>query len=203
MAPPLQYSYLANPMDGGAWWAAVYGVTKSQTRLRDFTFTFPFHVLEKEMATHSSVPAWRIPGTGEPGGLLSMGLHRVGHDWSALAAAAAVNSSCCGQDFQIQKPSWGTVLGPASSLYGSSSLFCDHCLALQKAVSWENQRDSFICLAYLWNHWRYVFWIPLFIYIFSICFSGKRVNITVTFCFPKQKTYWISNIKNKRNHRDW
>ena len=67
-------------MDGGAWWAVVYGVTKSQTRLIDFTFTFHFHVLEKAMATHFSVLAWRIPGTGEPGGLPSMGSHRVGHD---------------------------------------------------------------------------------------------------------------------------
>ena len=70
---PLQYSCLENPMDGGAWWAAVHGVVKSRTRLNDFTFTFYFHALEKEMETHSSVPAWRIPGTGEPGGLLSMG----------------------------------------------------------------------------------------------------------------------------------
>ena len=77
---PLQYSCLENPMDGGAWKAAVYGVAKSQTRLNDFTFIFYFHALEKEMATHSSVLAWRIPGTGKPGGLLSMGLHRVGHD---------------------------------------------------------------------------------------------------------------------------
>ena len=77
---PLQYSCLENPMDGGAWWAAVHRVTKSRTRLSDFTFTFYLHALEKEMATHSSVLAWRIPGVGEPGGLLSMGLHRVGHD---------------------------------------------------------------------------------------------------------------------------
>ena len=68
------------PMDGGAWWAAVHGVAKSLTQLSDFTFTFHFHALEKEMATHSSVLAWRIPGMGEPGGLLSMGSHRVGHD---------------------------------------------------------------------------------------------------------------------------
>ena len=85
---PLQHSCLENPMDGGAWWAAVHGVAQSQTRLSDFTFTFHFHALEKEMATHSSVLAWRIPGTGEPGGLPSMGSHRVGHDWSDLAAAA-------------------------------------------------------------------------------------------------------------------
>ena len=77
---PLQYSCLENPMDGGAWWAAVHGVAKSWTRLSNFTFTFHFHALEKEMATHSSVLAWRIPGTGEPGGLPSMGSHRVGHD---------------------------------------------------------------------------------------------------------------------------
>ena len=76
---PLQYSCLENPMDGGAWWAAVHGVAKSQTQLSDFTFTFPFHEL-KQMATHSSVLAWRIPGTAEPGGLLSMGSHRAGHD---------------------------------------------------------------------------------------------------------------------------
>ena len=86
---PLQYSCLENPMNRRAWWAAVHGVAKSWTRLSDFTFTFHFHALEKEMATHSSVLAWRIPGTGEPGGLPSMGLHRVGHDWSNLAAAAA------------------------------------------------------------------------------------------------------------------
>ena len=77
---PLQYSCLENPMDSGAWWAAVDGVAKSWTRLSNFTFTFHFHALEKEMATHSSVLAWRIPGTGEPGGLLSMGSHRVRHD---------------------------------------------------------------------------------------------------------------------------
>ena len=67
-------------MDGGPWWAEVREVAKSQTRLSDFTFTFHFYALEKEMATHSSVVAWRIPGTGEPGGLPSMGSHRVGHD---------------------------------------------------------------------------------------------------------------------------
>ena len=77
---PLQYSCLENPMDGGAWWASVRGVAKSRTQLSNFTLTFHFHALEKEMATHSSVLAWRIPETGEPGGLPSMGLHRVGHD---------------------------------------------------------------------------------------------------------------------------
>ena len=136
---PLQCSCLENPRDRGAWWAAVYGVTeswtrlkqlssssmhvcqrrqwhptpvllpgkshgqrslwaavhgvaKSRTRLNDFTFTFHFHALEKAMATHSSVLAWRISGIGEPGGLPSMGLHRVGHDRSDLAAAAGKNT---------------------------------------------------------------------------------------------------------------
>ena len=89
---PLWYSCLENPMDGGAWTAAVQGVAKSQTRLSDFTFTFHFHALEKETATHSSVLAWRIPGMGEPGGLLSVGSHRVGHSWSNLAAAAAMST---------------------------------------------------------------------------------------------------------------
>ena len=78
-------------MDGGAWWAAVHGVSKSRTRLSNFSFTFHFHALEKEMATHSSVLARRIPGSGEPGGLLFMGSHRVGHDWSDLAVAAVMN----------------------------------------------------------------------------------------------------------------
>ena len=77
---PLQYSCLENPMGRGAWWAAVHGVAKSQARLSDFTFAFHFHALEKEMATHSSVLAWRIPGTGEPGGLPSTRSHRVGHN---------------------------------------------------------------------------------------------------------------------------
>ena len=77
---PLQYSCLENPTDGGAWKAKVHGVAKSRIRLSDFTFTFHFHALEKEMATHSSVLAWSIPGTGEPGGLPSMGSHRVRHN---------------------------------------------------------------------------------------------------------------------------
>ena len=89
---PLQYSCLENPMDGGTWWAAVHGVVKSQTRLSDFIFTFHSHALEKEMATHSSVLAWRIPGTEEPGRLPSLELHRVGHDWSDLAVATLLET---------------------------------------------------------------------------------------------------------------
>ena len=86
-------------MDGGGWWAAVHGVAKSWTRLNGFIFTFHFHALEKEMATHSGVLAWRIPGTAEPGGLPSMGSHGVGHDLSDLAAAVAVLTGVrCGFD---------------------------------------------------------------------------------------------------------
>ena len=77
---PLQYSCLENPMDGGAWWATVHGVAKSRRQLSDFTLTFHFHALEKEMATYSSILARRIPGMVEPGGLPSVGSHRVGHD---------------------------------------------------------------------------------------------------------------------------
>ena len=86
---PLQYSCRENPMDGGAWRAAVHAVAEGRTWLSDFTFAFHFQALEKGMATHSSVLACRIPGTGEPGGLPSLGSHRVGHDWSDLAAVAA------------------------------------------------------------------------------------------------------------------
>ena len=94
---PLQYSCLENPMDGGAWWAAVHGVAKSRTRLSDFPFTFHFHALEKEMATHSSVLSWRIPGTGEPGGLPIYGveqsrtrLKRLSSSWSVERVSQVV-----------------------------------------------------------------------------------------------------------------
>ena len=103
---PLQYSCLENPMDRGAWWAAVHGVAKSQTPLRNFTFTFHFHALEKEMATHSSILAWRIPGMAEPGGLPSMGSHRVGHNWSDLAAAARWGCQA-GEIWQGLEERWG------------------------------------------------------------------------------------------------
>ena len=113
---PLQYSCLENPMDGEVWWATVHGVDKSQTRLSNFTFTFHFHALEKEMATHSSVLAWRIPGTGEPGGLLFMGSHRVGHDWSDLAAAAAAAQTLSDAQFPL-------LLSQQLSLY--NEFICD------------------------------------------------------------------------------
>ena len=81
-------------MGRGAWWAAVHGVAKSQTRLRDFTFTSHFHALEKEMATHSSILAWRIPGTGKPGGLPSLGSHRVGHNWTTNTFIFFIKNRC-------------------------------------------------------------------------------------------------------------
>ena len=110
---PTRISTLAcKIMGGGAWWAAVHGVAKSQTRLSDFTFTFHFHALEKETATHSSVLAWRIPGTGEPGGLPSMGSQRVGHDWSDLAAVAADGkASACNAGDPGLIPRSGRFLG--------------------------------------------------------------------------------------------
>ena len=117
---PLQYSCLENPMDGGAWWASVHAVAGSQTWLSDFTFTFHFHALEKEMATHSSVLAWRISGTGEPGGLLCMGSHRVGHDWSNLAAATQYCNTIIHQlkiKFLKSHYTWNSLFPPMDSLF--------------------------------------------------------------------------------------
>ena len=115
-------------MEGRACWAAVHGIAQSQTWLRDFTFTFHFHALEKEMATHSSVLAWRIPGTGEPGGLPPMGLHRVGNDWSDLAAVAAAAVSRYFGSHKMREdildtdlcPSPSNVQGPENQLW----IFC-------------------------------------------------------------------------------
>ena len=106
---PLQYSCLENPMEGRAWWAAVHGVAESRTPLSNFTFTFHFHALEKEMATHSSVLVWRIPGTEEPGGLPSMGSHRVRHDSSD-------SSSSSSRYLSREKPSPNTLQIIAASL---------------------------------------------------------------------------------------
>ena len=128
---PLQYSCLENPMDGGAWWAAVHGVARNRTQLSNFTLFFHFHALEKEMATHSSVLAWRIPGTGEPGGPPSMGSHRVGHDRSDLAAAAAAAAAVV----EVWRPEvWNEGLSLTSATSGGSegeSVPCLSCIGRQ------------------------------------------------------------------------
>ena len=124
-------------MGGEAWWAAVHGVAKSQTQLSNFTFTFHLHALEKEMATHSNVLAWRIPGTGEPGGLPSMESHRVGHDWSDLAVAKALQMVTVAMKLKdvcsLEEKLWPNIhhvkkqshyftnKGPSSQSYGFSS----------------------------------------------------------------------------------
>ena len=120
---PLQYSCLENPMDGGAWWAAVHGVASSQTRLSDFPFTFHCHALEKEMATHSSVLAWWIPWTEEPGGLQSMGLLAVGHDWAtSLSLFTVMHWRRKWQPTPVFLPGesqgWGSLVG--CRLWGST-----------------------------------------------------------------------------------
>ena len=116
-------------MDGGAWRTAVHGITRSRTRLSDFTLFFHFHALEKEMATHSSVLDWRIPGTGEPGGLLSMGSHRVRHDWSDLAAVAAAG--------QQQSPLSGTLIQQKSTTLLTQTLLLHLRLFLQE-LDWSS-----------------------------------------------------------------
>ena len=146
----VQYSCLENPMDGGAWKAAVHGVAEDRTQLSDFTFTFHFHALEKEMATHSSILAWRIPGTGGPGRLLSLGSHRVGRDWTNLAAAADGFTGEFHQMFReqittiflpIHKPFPNTdfwVQVKQSQLFGSYQLLPP----LWALRSWGNMRGS-------------------------------------------------------------
>ena len=139
---PLQYCCLENPMDRGAWWAAVHGVVKSRTRLSDFTFTFHFHAM-KETATHSSVLAWRIPGMEEPGGLLSMGSHRVGHNWSDLAAAAL----------------YLALFLPKSNLFFCQPLICRETLfKIDKKVQATTAGTLTISLAAQGTHTQFGFW---------------------------------------------
>ena len=174
---PLQDSCLENPMDGGAWWAAVQGVAKSRTRLSNFTFTFHFHALEKEMATHSSVLAWRIPGTGEPGGLPSMGSHRVGHGWSDLAAAAG------GTTFSVPFYRWrdwmklGTV-----HLLGCAS-YWRRLVSVGQIVCINTYYLSLFC------RWRYSV-RPREILIFFSDTCGKKDVFKKSMSWPNAWTSW-------------
>ena len=138
---PLQYSCLENPMDGRAWWAAVHGVAKSQTRLSDFTFTFHFHALEKEMATHSSVHAWKIPWTEEPGGLPSMGSHsRTWLKWLSTRA-------------RIWRRKWQPtpIFLPGES-HGQKSLVGCHLWGLRVRHDWSDLGDAAATLEKDWEH---------------------------------------------------
>ena len=128
-------------MDGGVWWAAVHGVAKSRTWLSDFTFTFHFHALEEEMATHSSVLAWRIPGTAGPGGLPSMGLHRVGHDWSDLAAAAEPDILECEVKWALESITTNKASGGDGipvELFSNPERWCCESAALSMPANLEN-----------------------------------------------------------------
>ena len=134
-ASPLQYSCLENLMDGGAWQAAVHGVAKTWTQLSDFTFTFHFHALEKEMATHFSVLAWRISGTGEPGGLPSMGSHRVAHVWSDRAAAAS-----------IWHGDWPAVANGGNTVFSIVFHSLSHCSILLLVFAGINSQINYVTL---------------------------------------------------------
>ena len=137
-------------MEGGAWWAAVYGVAQSRTRLSNFTFTFHFHALEKEMETHCSVLAWRIQGTGEPGGLPSMGSHRVGHDWSdlAVAAAAGLGGSISSNPERTAPRRWGEDWGYIEVLQQrSSSLNIKRLLVIKENQVFQvKEFSTFLCM---------------------------------------------------------
>ena len=159
---PLQYSCLENPMDGGAWWAAVHGVEKSQTRLSNFTFTFHFHALETEMATHSSILAWRIPGMAEPGGLPSMGSHRVRHYWSDLVVVVVV---CLVFSVASCSPKIRPMVGPLCQWWGESQNLKAKCKHTHLASDWKpcspvsfiNHKCSvLICIycIYLWTGFK-------------------------------------------------
>ena len=153
---PLQYSCLENPMDGGAWKAAVHGVTKSRTQLSDFTFTFHFHALEKEMATHSSVLAWRIPGTGEPGGLTSLGRTEsdttevTWQQWRPLARCAVRAPHCSGLSLLSRAVGACASVVTACRLSGTGSVLVVLGLRCSKACGTVMAQGSNLCLP----HWQ-------------------------------------------------
>ena len=150
-------------MDGGAWKAAVHGVAECRTWLSDFTFTFHFHALEKEMATHSSVLAWRIPGMGKPGGLPSMGSHRIGHDWSDLAIAIAIGNASHGTR------SFGFPPGPPQTSAVFSSLSLTWHIQMTSPVGSQISHGSFELGGNLWEYSRR--WSQ---YLFLACVSSSR-----------------------------
>ena len=142
---PLRYSCLENPMDGGAWWAAVHGVTKSWTRLSNFTFTLHFHALEKETATHSSVLAWRIPGMGEPSGLPSMG----SQSWTRLKQLGGSSSS-------------------SSEIFRSEISWClGHALKWSKKEIGGLNRFGYIWINWMMNIWKFIILFTIFTYIWN------------------------------------
>ena len=149
---PLQHSCLENPMDGGAWWAAVHGVAKSRTWLSDFTFTFHFHALEKEMATHSSVLAWRIPRMGEPHGLPSMRSHRVRHDWAtSLSLFPFMHWRRKWQPTPVFLPGesqgWGSLLGCRP--WGRTESDTTEATQQQQQQVFNGQKSSSRCYSFL------------------------------------------------------
>ena len=151
---------MENPMDGGALWAAVYGVARSRTRLSDFTLFFHFHALEKEMATHSIVLAWRIPGMGEPGGLPSMGSHKVGYNWSDLAAAAPAVRLVFMVCIRVPQT-------PVRTRLSKQSLICIYCCLYHTHLPWSveklsSRKTSFWCQ----KGWGQLVYITRYIYIF-------------------------------------
>ena len=148
-------------MDGGAWWATVHGVAEGRTWLSDFTFTFHFHALEKEMATHSSVLAWRIPGTAEPDGLPSMGSHRVGHDWSDLAAAEKASSIILNEEklnvilscLYCKVENRPRVSALTASIQHGTKGSNQSCQARKMSPDWKGSKALFIhrCHDHLWR----------------------------------------------------
>ena len=153
-------------MDGGACWAAVHGVARSWIQLSDFTFTFHFHALEKEMATHSSVLAWRIPGMGEPGGLPCMGSHRVRHDWNDLAAASCFRRACLHSSLPHHLPS--------SCLNYPLQPHCSFC-------PYKELNSFFLCPFSMWNI------LNLLLSLLVVLFQDTN-NLSMIF--------WFSSIKS-------
>ena len=191
-------------MDGGAWWAAVHGVTESRTKLSDFTFTFHFHALEKEMATHSSVLAWRLLGTAEPGGLPSMGSHRVGHDWSDLAAAAVpvhnlaiiimsfLFHSHIQSDIQCYKFHLPSIFSPFS-LASPSYLWWNHCHPITDLLGIPFSSPLVLfhlfsnCIQMTFLKWKSGFIIFLFKLLLKL---STTLKVTLTVYLPLRHCGW-------------